>query len=77
MRMHMQVKLHPLVIINISEHFTRIRSQNDGAGQTGTTEHLHCPHTPTTCPESTNIISTCTHLSSVLVLLCILIPQAV
>eukprot|EP00037_Helgoeca_nana_P010533 m.92951 g.92951 ORF g.92951 m.92951 type:complete len:346 (-) comp20258_c0_seq1:155-1192(-) len=28
------VKLHPLVIINISEHFTRIRSQNDGAGQT-------------------------------------------
>lgn len=30
-----QIKLHPLVIINISEHFTRIRAQHAGAGQTG------------------------------------------
>eukprot|EP00035_Acanthoeca_spectabilis_P022252 m.442781 g.442781 ORF g.442781 m.442781 type:complete len:342 (+) comp18854_c0_seq1:61-1086(+) len=28
------IKLHPLVIINISEHFTRIRAQHAGAGQT-------------------------------------------
>lgn len=35
------VSLHPLVIMNISEHWTRIRAQN-GSPQQGTYKHLFC-----------------------------------
>jgi len=29
------VSLHPLVIMNISEHWTRVRAQNDGKAEQG------------------------------------------
>lgn len=33
------VSLHPLVIMNISEHWTRTRAQNDGKPQQGIYKH--------------------------------------
>lgn len=35
------IALHPLVIMNISEHWTRIRAQNDGKPQQGRTFDLN------------------------------------
>jgi hypothetical protein len=35
------VSVHPLVIMNVSEHWTRARAQNDGKSEAGTCHRLN------------------------------------